>query len=180
MSRKITIYLDDADGQQDRCTGFHAERRDGTAMWITGEALEAKPTGSPHSWRQIGERARDDAFGAPAFVLPTPPAAPTVQDIDRAQREVAAAEKRIVDAAALAAAAAKKKAEAEAIIAQAEVEIAAADDMKLAAKDAQGKAIAAIQSARDAELQRVAAVQAELAAAKKDVASATAGEVVTA
>lgn len=178
MTRKITIYLEDADGQFDRCTGIHVERRNGTAVWLTGAALDTNPAGSPRTWRQIGERARDDALGAPTYVIPTPPAAPSPHDIRRAQDEVAAAHKRIADAAALTAEIAKKKAEADAVEAQAQAEIAAAEERKAAAEAAQARAIAAIQAARDAELAKVTATEAELAAADAAIAAAKAGEVV--
>lgn len=116
MGRKITIYLEDADGQQDRCTGIHVERRDGTAVWLTGASLNTSPAGSPRTWLQIGERARDDAQTAPAYVIPTKPTAPSVADIQRAEREVEEANQRLADAQRLAA----EKAAAEAALAAAE------------------------------------------------------------
>lgn len=64
--RKITIYLEDADGETDKPTGLHVDRGDGSAVWLTGAELdEHTPEGSSRSLRGILQRLRDDAAPLP-------------------------------------------------------------------------------------------------------------------
>lgn len=64
--KKITLIYEEADGQPERMTGLHIDHGDGTATWIASGALDtARPAGSPYTWREIGERTRDDSAKLP-------------------------------------------------------------------------------------------------------------------
>lgn len=64
--RRITIYLEDADGETDQVTGMHVDHGDGTATWLRGGDLDGHtPAGSPRSLRGILRRLRDDAKPLP-------------------------------------------------------------------------------------------------------------------
>ena len=81
-TRKITIYIEDADGVTDEVTGIHADNGDGTASWIAGAALDTtQPSKSPIAWRDIGRRLRDDAAEIPKFIPKTPKVAPVREEI---------------------------------------------------------------------------------------------------
>lgn len=36
----ITLYIEDADGQQDKVTGFHVDFGDGSASWFAGKQID--------------------------------------------------------------------------------------------------------------------------------------------
>lgn len=92
--KKITIYIEDADGETDKPTGVHIDYGDGSAIWLRGADLDRKiPTGSPRDLRQIGKRLFSDLSdletrGVTKRVVPkasTP--APTPAEIDAGEAE---------------------------------------------------------------------------------------------
>lgn len=79
--KQITFYYEPADGQPDRCTGVHVDHGDGTSSWLASGALDAaSPPGAGKTWRQIGERARDDAKPMARFNAKPEPKAPAPHD----------------------------------------------------------------------------------------------------
>lgn len=79
--KQITLYFESADGKPDRCTGMHVDHGDGTASWLASGALDLSgPEGSGKTWREVGERSRDDAKPLPKYSKPTNVIAPSVSD----------------------------------------------------------------------------------------------------
>lgn len=78
-----------ADGQLDRLTGLHIDHGDGSATWLPSGQLDLhSPAGSGKTWREIGERARDDAKALPKSKPPVEPKkAPSAEEFERAEKE---------------------------------------------------------------------------------------------
>ena len=72
--KKITLYIEDADGQQDKVTGFHVDHGDGSASWLTTSKIDDA------GLRQIADDIKVQGFSLPKLVVKPRTDAPSLEN----------------------------------------------------------------------------------------------------